>query len=351
METQGIKSQQGEIEFRKKLVQQQVYGEQVFFDEYDKNGIIEILKLRMSKTYKQMSLFKQKNIRISPYVEIGGERCQRSLVMENDIDSNGFVVDISRDMLESSSYYMETFNKKKAPVKICADAYSLPFVSNSIPFVFCYETLHHFPDPEPIIIEIYRILKPNGYFFFDEEPFKNQFNLKLYKIKNKIYSNKSLNKSNIVKLFDYFLGEKTCNELDYNIIENESINLKSWLKILEMFDEREISIKTIIGAYYLKKSISLNPARFFAGLLGGAISGLCKKSNNTGYLSYTGVGALLCPECKEGKFDLTTTMTKDIDRIECSVCHSIYPILNQIIYLLKRGKLRTLYPDVYNNYY
>ena len=351
MKTQHIKNQLGEIEFRKKLVQQQIAGEKLFVDEYDRDGIIEILKLRMNKTYEQMSSLKQKNIKISPYVEIGAERCQRSLVMENDFESVGFAVDISRDMLESSNFYMKIFKKKKAPVKICADAYSLPFNSNSMPFVFCYETLHHFPDPEPIIREIYRILTPDGFFFFEEEPFKNQFNIGLYKVKNKIYSNGSLTKGKIFKLFDYFLGEKTCNEIDFGIIENDKIPLHYWMSILKKFNKNDVAIKTIIGTYHLKKDISINPAKQLARLLGGTISGLCKKGNGKNHFSYEDPELLMCPNCKEGNFDMTTLKAKDIDKIECSICHHIYPIFNQIIYFLKQEKLKLLYPDVFNKLY
>jgi hypothetical protein len=44
--------------------------------------------------------------------------------------------------------------------------------------MFCYEFLHHFPSLAPIITEIYCVLS-DGYFFFDEEPFKRVLKLSL----------------------------------------------------------------------------------------------------------------------------------------------------------------------------
>jgi hypothetical protein len=105
MAQQSVKTQKGEIEFRKKLFRQQIDGEHLFDDEYDAKGIEKILAERMKKTYEQMTLLKGRGVALSPYLEIGAERCQRSLVMENDLDASGVAVDISYDMLKSCDYY------------------------------------------------------------------------------------------------------------------------------------------------------------------------------------------------------------------------------------------------------
>ncbi len=101
---------------------------------------------------------------MTPYIEIGAERCQRSLVMENDLACTGIALDISFDMLRCCEYYAHRFNKPRLPLRICADAYRLPFASGSVPFMFCYDTLHHFPDPVPVIKELFRVLSPGGPF-------------------------------------------------------------------------------------------------------------------------------------------------------------------------------------------
>lgn len=172
MKRQKSKNQLGEINFRKKLVQQQLEGKSVLKDEFDSKEIEQILEKRMQKTLNQMRFLRNSGIKLSPYIEIGAERGQRSLVMENELNSNGAAVDISFDMLKSCAYYKNQFKKDNLPLRICCDANQLPFASNSLPFIFCYETLHHFPTPLPVINEIYRVLSPGGSFFFDEEPFK-----------------------------------------------------------------------------------------------------------------------------------------------------------------------------------
>ena len=68
----------------------------------------------MKKTHDQMTLLQKLNITLSPYIEIGAERCQRSLVMENDLGlSGGAAIDISFDMLRSCNHYQDIFNKVK----------------------------------------------------------------------------------------------------------------------------------------------------------------------------------------------------------------------------------------------
>ena len=94
--------------------------------------------------------------------------------------------------------------------------------------------------------EIYRILSPSGSFFFNEEPYKNLLHIDLYKGEKK-YSEKNLTKSKIRKLFDYFFQEKTCNELEYNIIENYDISAGTWKQMLSIFKEKDIKLESLKG--------------------------------------------------------------------------------------------------------
>jgi hypothetical protein len=106
MNRQSIKNRKGEIEFRRKLAEQQTEGKRQFDDEFDNVGIEKLLQERMRRTLEQMTLLKRNRVVLSPYVEIGAERCQRSLVMENDIGVKGISVDISYDMLKSCGYLL-----------------------------------------------------------------------------------------------------------------------------------------------------------------------------------------------------------------------------------------------------
>jgi ubiquinone/menaquinone biosynthesis C-methylase UbiE len=188
----------------------------------------------MKMTTEQMRRLKDKGIVLSPYIEIGAERCQRSLVMENDIGAHGAAVDISFDILKSCDHYAGLFKKREPPVRVCCDVNILPFCSNSIPFIFCYETLHHFPEPSPVVLQIEKVLRPGGFFYFQEEPFKQVLHLPLYK-SWKIYSKDTLKRGVLRKIIDRFFSESTCNERKYGVLENHDIPLRNWKDSLEPF--------------------------------------------------------------------------------------------------------------------
>lgn len=343
MINQTLKNQKGEIKFRRKLVRQQIKGENIFDDEFDSENINEILKKRMNDTLKQIGFVKGKHI-ISPYIEIGAERCQRSLVMENDLKANGAAIDISYDMLKSCSYYNKVFKKRNLPLRICCDANNLPFMSNSVPFIFCYQTLHHFSDPSKVINEIHRVLSPGGCFYFDEEPYKKVLHLGLYKSK-KIYSKESVNANLIKKILNYFFAEKTCNELDYGIIENDDISLKKWKKSLSLFGDKEVSLRSM--RYIKSKLYGLrNPLMFaLAYLFGGNISGsVYKLGDNKSYKKYI-KDCIVCPGCL--KKDNEYKVIKKNSFYFCKECGAKYLIEDDIIFLFTKKSFSKLYPKQY----
>ena len=92
---QSIDNLKGEVDFRRKLSKQQVDGQQIFEDEYDRAGIEAVLRESMETTSKHIRSLIDKNIVISPYIEIGAERCQRAMVMETDFNTVGAAVDLS----------------------------------------------------------------------------------------------------------------------------------------------------------------------------------------------------------------------------------------------------------------
>ncbi len=233
---QSVKNQKGEIEFRRKLVEQQVFGKTVFEDEFNKEGLEKILLDRMKETFDRMiDLHMNMNVKFHPLcIELGAERCQRSLIMENDIGVKCIALDISYDMLKSCNYYKDVFNKNKEPIRVCCDINNLPIRNNSIPFIFCYQTLHHFPNPKFITKEVHRILLPGGNFFFDDEGFKNNLHINLYKPK-KIYSKDKLIAGRFEQIIDYFFSIQNCNEIEYGIIENDAISINAWKDILSFF--------------------------------------------------------------------------------------------------------------------
>lgn len=345
MKQQSVKSQKGEIEFRRKLFQQQVEGKCIFNDEFDAKGIEKMLSDRMKKTFEQMILLKESGVALSPYVEIGAERCQRSLVMENDLGATGAAVDISYDMLKSCDYYKGVFNKRKTPLRICCDANSLPFMTDSIPFVFCYETLHHFPAPTPIVKEIHRVLSPGGHFFFDEEPYKKVLHVNLY-TGEKIYSKKSLSASKIRKIFDYFFSKRSCNEVEHGIIENDEMPIGIFRQALTFFEEKNVKLQSPI------KNIAselFNPKHYIkfllAYLLGGGISGICRKSGVSIKREISVHDVLICPSCIENGRE--SKLSQKNLSFFCSECGHKFPISDGVVFLFSYKKFEELYPEIF----
>lgn len=295
MKYQNDEEKKGEILFRSKLYEQHVLGRNIFEDEFNKDEIAEIIRSRVAKSDSQFSKLKEKGVALSPFLEVGAERCQRSMLLSDKYDSLGFAVDISYDSLRSADYFFKKFKMKRMPIRVCCDAYNLPFRNNSFPFVFCYETLHHFPDPTPIVGEIKRVMS-RGHFFFDEEPVKQILNLKLYKRKNKIYSIHERRKNKVVRVIEHFISTRTCNEEEYGIIENVDISLKHWKRISKMFDHSEVDL--VVGPI----SCKLNYPRFslkrtLANLAGGSITGLCFADKKMSDSSKDVFGLLGCPNC------------------------------------------------------
>src|SRR5260221_6519816 len=103
------------------------------------------------------------------------------------------------DIMGEWELYRAELGLERLPVRVCCDAYHLPFRSGSLPFVFCYETLHHFPEPGPIVAEAHRVLAPGGTFLFDEEPYRKVLHANLFKGR-KLYGREAATSSRLRRL-------------------------------------------------------------------------------------------------------------------------------------------------------
>jgi len=344
MNRQPSNAQKGEIEFRRKLAAQQVSGVRSLEDEFDGPGITKILADRMRKTRDEIALIRERGVNISPYLEIGAERCQRSLVMENDLGATGAAADLSFDMLKSCGHYMSVFGKSRAPLRVCCDANALPFLSGSIPFVFCYQTLHHFPDPGPIVAEIARVLSPGGYFSLNEEPFRKVLHLGLYKGR-KIYSQSAPAPGKLRDTLDFFFSESDCNEVAHGVIENDRISLGAWRRALSVFDEKDFKLRTIkkmetglFGAGGLGKLA-------VAWLFGGEIRGLGRKAGTPPAVPRPPGESLACPVCAARGGESPVRLAAS--GASCAGCGSSFPSDDGVLFLFAREKFEELYPEIF----
>jgi len=183
---QTLDHKKAEITFRK-LISEQHLGKKIHFpEEFTHTEMLAELKKRLESTRRDFTQLQNNNVDFTSYLEIGAEYGVRSALVESEFGGQGIALDIARTPLEKTRFFAKYFKLQKIPIAVCADAHSLPFPNNTFPFVFCYQTLHHFPNPFPIVSEIYRVLKPGGYFFFAEEPVRQNFNLRLFRRPTKV---------------------------------------------------------------------------------------------------------------------------------------------------------------------
>jgi ubiquinone/menaquinone biosynthesis C-methylase UbiE/uncharacterized protein YbaR (Trm112 family) len=348
MSPQSVENQRGEIEFRKKLYLQQVEGQRIFENEFDSEGAQTVLKHRMGKTLTQMVQLRDRGIALSPYIEIGAERGQRSLVMENDMGARGAAVDISFDLLKSCHHYQKVFGKANAPIRICCDVNNLPFMTGSIPFVFCYETLHHFPDPTPIVEALHRVLQPGGSFFFDEEPYKIVLHFDLYKGRNE-YSSWSFGRGAVRKALDRLFSAGVCNEVGHGIIENHDIPVRQWKQALRLFDMKEVNLRPIEHPPIQASLFSepWNPKYVLAYLLGGMVSGICQKSSSGASSTLPIIQTLVCPSCKQSGTEVL--LKEEGAGFRCSKCSRGYPVVDDVVFLFAYDRFVELYPEIFRS--
>jgi len=346
--TQTIENLRGEIEFRGKLARQHVTGEVLFPDYYDMEEHNQILFERVQATFQKMSELKDLGVHFSPFLELGAERGQRSLVLTNDFSAEGVAIDISFHQLATTEHFTKLFHREKLPLRICCDANHLPFKNNSFPFIYCYQFLHHFPSPKPVMDEIFRVLS-NGYFYFDEEPFKRVLKLNLYKQSTKIYSKRAFRKNKYVNLIEGFISEAYCDEVEHGIIENNDISLTEWSTALSIFDDYDVNLFSIYNITS-KLGNRIHLGNVLNILLGGRIAGLCRKKTGVERNSQINLLNLLaCPDCQipssNGSFD-RPSLVELSGSYKCTQCGFTYPCKEGIIFLLPKDELQQLYPDV-----
>lgn len=286
------------------------------------------------------------HVTTSPFLEVGAERCQRSLVLTNEFGAEGIAADISLDMLDMLRYatvVADNLGYTKMPLRICCDANNLPIRDGVLPFVFCYQTLHHFPDPVPICSEIVRTLGGEGTFYVDDEPVKG-----LVKQLTRRYHRRGYRRNVFEVFLDRLrllsvLSDGGDLEREYGILEGE-FGLDTWLKALSVFDRTRITVNRRLRLQVHRAR--LHPASLASKLVGGNIEALCQISKprlTDG--SDSVIDLLHCPNCR-GR--LTNRQESPAGAMRCASCQRTYPNVGGVLLLFEEGLGRRLYPEHLN---
>ena len=339
---QTLANLRGEVAFRRKLADQHVTGRMRLPDYFGKEEHDAILRARMAATVREMRGLQARGVRLSPFLELGAERGQRSLALVNDLGAAGIAADISFDQLKTAEHFARLFGKPDLPLRVCCDANRLPVRSGSLAFVFCYEALHHFPALAPVIRELHRVLG-RGSFYFNEEPYRRP-RLPLIRRRAKAYAQESRQRSKALRYLSRIFVEEPCDEREHGILENHDIPLREWIAACRIFDARELTLASLEGRLRSRLGDGVAPRNALNALLGGGITGLCGKTADAPAAA-TPLDALICPDCLADRGEEAPLRPAE-GGLDCPACGVRHPQIEGVYLLLPRELFRALYPEL-----
>lgn len=74
-------------------------------------------------------------------------------------------IDMAENMLRIGSQHVERAGLQQQLVLECVDAKQLPYSDGQFDMVISNSLIHHLPDPLPFLMQLKRVLKPNGAIF------------------------------------------------------------------------------------------------------------------------------------------------------------------------------------------
>jgi len=141
---------------------------------------VELVKRMIPHRANALAAAAMKAQGISPFVEVGAEFCLNGMMLASWLGEEGFCVDISSDALGSAETYAKSLGFERIPRRVCANAERLPFANRSFEFTLFWGTLHHFDSPRRALLEARRILRPDGWLYFEEEPIRRRLAVPLF---------------------------------------------------------------------------------------------------------------------------------------------------------------------------
>lgn len=340
MSAQAQQTKLAEVKFRAQITNQHLGKKLLFVNEPSALEFYKVQKAKLKETQETFKKLIEKGITLSPYLEIGSEYGLRASLIESRFKASGFATDISLYSLKKARKFAKVLKFNKTPTLICADAYNLPFKSDSFAFIFMYETLHHFPDPKPVLEEIRRVLAPGGCVLIGSEPVKQLLNISLWRRPNKLRAWEKLLKATLILPFISYIGK---TEIDHGILE-ETFDLSTWQNALTIFDKVETEIK--VYPFGPSQTIEKKPAQNWLSLslttkiplavLGGAIKAICFKGNPNNRLKKDDSTKLfICPNCLK-RTQKEVVLTKNKSSFSCPQCNSRYTKINGVLLVVEK---------------
>lgn len=341
MKTQTIVAKQGEVSYRAQISVQHLGKKVMFPNEPTKSEFLAVVRPKIKETEKVFKDLKVKGVNLTPYLEIGAEYGIRSSLLESNFDGIGFATDISLYSLAKATQFAKKFGFGKVAKTVCADAYNLPFRSNSFPFIFVYETLHHFPDPKPVLTEIKRVLATNGTLLIGSDPVSSVFQVRVWRRPTKLRLGEKILKFFLILPFISHIGK---TEVDHGILE-ETFSLKTWQRALSIFDAVKVKIRVFpVGPTETitksNKKDWLSPSlttKALLAFLGGDIQAICSKKNGKPNFPFKDLDSLIiCPDClAKDRLKIPLTINPKSGFV-CRRCNSGFKKKNGVLVILEK---------------
>ncbi len=286
----------------------------------------------------------------TPFLEIGANAGHSSYMVANRFEAGGFALDISADALRHGVALMSRWGLARAPVRIGGDAARLPFRDASLRLVLAYQMLSQFTGVERVFAEVHRVLAPGGVFLFAEEPLRRLLTLRLYRSPYEAQMNRWERRLHRAGLLGYIAQDVIGSRQEeiYGIEQNHGLDTRAWQRLSQRYfaDTRFLLYVPERGpgerwvkrlAVWAERGRSL---RLASELLGGSITGLCRKGDSQASVPFHVEHfemLLECPDCRG-------ELRRDPRGLSCTACPFRAPDDGGVFNLLPSAERAALYP-------
>lgn len=275
---------------------------------------------------------------LTPFLEIGANAGHSSYMLANEFAADGFALDISADALRNGIALMDAWGLPRAMVRVAGDAVHLPFADGSLSFVCAFQMLSQFMDIESVFIEVKRVLRPGGVFFFAEEPVRRALSLRLYRAPYERSMKPWERKLHQWGLLGYLVRDVigAAQEEGFGIRQNHRMGLADWDQLIakhfeayeyELFPPKRGWGEAVVHWF------SSQPARW----LGGTMAAFCRKAGSAAPAACPLPELLRCPDCR-------SPFRRDGDTLRCTACPYEAPDEGGVYNLLPSADKTHLYP-------